>query len=113
MIVTFFEEDLGREGGCAAKRVVNHNDVLDVEQIVHFGDRHENGLGAAAAVGRGKQGARGTNPLAGFVENHLAGVDLIPQIGGDRLRDIGRARVKAVDHQGFHRNGKVESIEFG
>jgi hypothetical protein len=46
MIVKFFEEDLGREGGCAAKRVVNHNDVLDVEQIVHFGDRHENGLGA-------------------------------------------------------------------
>jgi hypothetical protein len=113
MIAKLVEEDLGRESGCPAKRVVNHNNVLNVEQEVHFRDRHENGCGTAASVGRGKHRPRRTNPVAGFVENHFTGVDLIPQIRRDRLRDIDRARVKAVNHQGLHWNGKVESVEFG
>jgi hypothetical protein len=45
MIVKLVEEDLRREGSCAARRVLNHNDVLNVEQIIHFCDRHENGPG--------------------------------------------------------------------
>jgi hypothetical protein len=30
---------------------------------------------------------------------------------GDRLWDVGRARVNALYHQGLHRDGLVESVE--
>jgi len=38
---------------------------------------------------------RGPDPVASFVEDVLAGVDLLPKMLGDRFRDFGCARVKA------------------
>ena len=35
MIVELLDEQLGRESCRAAERVVNHNDILNVEYIVH------------------------------------------------------------------------------
>jgi hypothetical protein len=32
---------------------------------------------------------------------------------GDRLRDLGRPRVEAMDHDGLHRDELAESLEIG
>jgi hypothetical protein len=92
---------------------VHHNHVLYVEQVIHFRYRHQGRGGTATPVGHDKYGSRGTNPVACFVENHLARINLVPKILRDRLRDIRCARINAVDHQRLHRDGKVEPVEFG
>src|ERR1700677_2491760 len=51
------------------------------------------------------------NPMARFVENVFTGIDLVPKILGDGLRDFDRPRVKAVDHKCLHRDGLVRALE--
>jgi len=110
-IVELLEDALRHVRRSAAKRVVNYNDVLNVEQEIHFRYRHQSGSGAAAAIRHREDGTRGANPVAGFVQNHLARIHLVAKILGDRLRDFGCARINAVDHPGLHRDGKGEPIE--
>src|SRR5580698_1179553 len=112
-VVELLEEALRHERRSTAKRVVNYDDVLDVEQIIHLGHRHQSGGCAAASVCHREYGSRGTHAIAGLVENHLARIDLIPEELGDRLRNVGCARINAVDHQGLHGNCKVEPFEVG
>jgi len=82
--------------------VVNYNDVLNLEQVIHLGYRHQSGCGTAARVRHGEQGPRGANPVSGFVENDLARVNLVPKTLCDRLENVGCARIEGVDLQGLH-----------
>ena len=92
---------------------MHHHDVLYFEKIVHRSDRLKSRKGTATRVRHGEQGPRVADPVAGFVENVFARIDLVPEIVGDSLRYFGCPRIKAVDHDGLHRDELIESLEGG
>ena len=111
MIVELLDEQLGSQSRRAAERVVNHDDILDAEYVVHGRHRLQSEGGASTRVGLGKYRPRMANPMAGFVENVFPRIDLVPQILGNGLWDIDRPRVKSVDHKCLHRDGLVRALE--
>src|SRR5262245_40781244 len=107
------DESFGREGRRAAIRVVNHHDVLNMEQVLHGGYRLQGAHGTAARIGHREQGPRVANSVAGLIENVFTGVDLVTKVVGNGLRDFGCTWVEATDHHGLHRDESIESVEFG
>src|SRR3974390_2997393 len=91
--------------------MVHDDNVLNFEEIVHRRNRLQSRKGATTCVGHGKQCPSVADPVAGFVENILAWVNLVPEMGGHRLRNFSCSRVKAVDHDGLHRDELAESLE--
>jgi hypothetical protein len=97
VIVEFLEDALRHVGRSAAKRVVNYNDVSNVEQEIHFRYGHQSGSGAAAAIRHREDGTRGTNPVAAFVEKHLARVHLVAKILGTQIPGVPAPVVNPCD----------------
>ncbi len=85
----------GVKACCATERVVHHNDFLDLEEIVHRGNRLQGRKRTPTRVGYGKQRPGVADPVAVVVKNVLARVDLVPEIVGDSLRNFGRPRVES------------------
>src|SRR5580704_2267104 len=110
-IMELLDEKIGRQSRRAAERVVNHNDILNAEYIIHGRHGLQSESGASTRVGRGKQCSRGSNSSAIFVGDDFSRVDLVAKILGDGLWDFDRPRVEAVDHKRLHRDSLVRALE--
>ena len=94
IIMELLDEQLRRQSRRAAERVVNHDDILNTEYIIHGRHGFQSEGGAPTCVSLGKDCPRVANTIAGFVEDVLTRIDLVAKIFGDGLWDFGRSRVK-------------------
>lgn len=102
------DDAIGGEGRRAAMRMVDDDDILDPEQMLGDGNGAQRVDGAATGNDHRQDGGRRCDTVAGRVANDLSRKHLVAKQLRDRVRDLGRPRIIAKDHQRLERNGVRE-----
>src|SRR5262245_50736308 len=104
------DDAVGGEAGRSAMRVVDHDNVLDAEQMLRHRDGAQRINRTATGDDDRKDRGRRGDAIAGAVYDDVAGIDLVAERLGYRLRNPDGARVVAVDHQRLERDGLGEGL---
>src|SRR5712672_1849019 len=93
-------------------RVMNHDDVLQSEQMLCDRDRAQH-IDRPASGDHDRENGRGRgDPLPGGIVNDLAGKHLISELARHGVRDFGSSWIVAIDHKRLEWNRAREGLPY-